>query len=162
MLTIVKKGRFSFDYRLFDGPDHVADLTMSRWRNAGQFTVDGLHYIVRLPRWSWTGNPLMLESDGRLVASANNPAFSRSNRPLSTMTYGHQECELWKGRNVRIPGTSFLSTDEIDLRAGGVLLGSWTFDQQFRRTEAPLPDVPLAIKVFIAAWMLLVRRGMYG
>jgi hypothetical protein len=39
MLTIVKKGRFSFDYRLFDGPDHVADLTMSRWRNAGQFTV---------------------------------------------------------------------------------------------------------------------------
>jgi hypothetical protein len=171
MLTILKRSTFSTDYRLFDGPDHVADLTLSRWRDAGKFTVDGLHYILRRPRWSWTGDPLMLESDGsgersspglvgsrRLVAYAKSSTFFRSNRPLATMTYGHWECELWQGRTVRLPGTWFLSANEIDLRAGGVLLGSWTIDLGFRRTTAAPCDVPLEIKVFIAAWMLLVKR----
>jgi hypothetical protein len=158
MLTIVHNSTFSADYRLYDGRDPVADLTLSRLRNAGGFTVEGQQYrFGPAPGWSWGSAPLILESDVRLVASVRCPVvFLRSSRPRGTMTYRHWECEFWQGRDV---GTWYAPAHETDLRAGAVRLGSWTTDLEFRQEAAPPPEVTLAIKAFMAAWVLLDRRG---
>lgn len=171
MLTIVHKSTFASDYGLYEGRDHVADITLSRLRNAGEFDVDGTHYVFGpAPGWSWTSAPLILESDPpgvqssreragsrQLVASAKCPGvFLRAGRPRAVLSYRGWECEFWQGRNV---GTWIIPSHEIDLRSRGVVLGSWTRDLEFRQEAAPPRDLPLAVKVFMAAWVLLDRRG---
>jgi hypothetical protein len=162
MLTVGQTNVFSSKFPLLDGVAYVADVAFSRWREAGYFTVNGEHYFFGRPLSTFWMGPLRLEKAAekdlprRLVAHAERAPFWSN--AWATVSYGNRVCELSRGRRVRYPGASFLSGEEIACRADGVLLGSWTIDLHFRWATAPPRDVPLAIKIFVAAFVIVLTR----
>ena len=143
MLTAAPKQWFSWDFTVAEGPQTVADIEISRWREKGVLTVQGVDY--RVYREGMMSGDFILESAGSVLARAQKPsAFHRS------FEIKH-EGRLYTLRAKSVFGRTFL------LLAGEKEIGSLSPDGMMtRRAKVDLPSsLPLAVRVFVV-WLAVI------
>lgn len=143
MLTATPRGWFSWDYAVSRDHDHLADIDISWWREKGTLTVDGRQYGVYRERP--LSGKFILESDGRIVASAEKPS---SLRRRLLIEHADKQYEL-KPRG--------MFTRTFELHSGPTTVGSLSAKGVFsRRMNVDLPEaLPLPVRVFVM-WLTVI------
>lgn len=143
MLTVIPKSWFSWDFTLMEGSRAVADIDVSRWREKGMLTVDGIDYMVY--RKGFMSGTFILELDGTELARAEKPnAFHRAFR----IEYADKQYTV-RAKSVFRRGFLLLDGD----REIGTLLPKGVFSRQ---ATAEFPEeIPLRVKVFII-WLAVI------
>jgi hypothetical protein len=146
MLTAVPKSWFSWDFRILDGEQTVAEIDLSIWGEKGSLTVERTSYQVH--REAWMRGAFVLQANGAVLARAEKPsAFQRS----FDIQHAGKRYRLRAGS---VFGRSFVLLD------GTRELGSVFLEQLFsRRACVELPaELPLPLRIFILWLVLLLWR----
>lgn len=105
----------------------------------GSFDLDGHVYSVRANMWGSTYG--MARDDGTPVATARHVGRKRWTVEAGDQTYEFQRASLWR--------------TEQELRSGGQRVGSVRRTSRWRSdATADLPELPLAVQVFVLAVVL--------
>ncbi|MEM7248020.1 MAG: hypothetical protein AAF533_21990 [Acidobacteriota bacterium] len=70
------KSWLSWSFLLEEDGKHFTELEMSSWREAGRFSLGGAEHVLRRdgPLGGLLGGPYVLESKGRILATARKPS----------------------------------------------------------------------------------------
>jgi hypothetical protein len=142
-LTLTPKHWFSWDFDVSDGARQLVDIRLSRWRERGVLSADGVDYTVY--RESLLGD-FVLEHAGSTLARATKPsAFHR----MFVITYKEKPYTLRAESAFR---RAFIVLD------GSAEVGSIVPETMWgRRATVSLPDDwPLPLKSF-AIWLTVVH-----
>lgn len=143
MLQIAPLRWFSWDFRVFEESQAVADIDISWWRERGELTVRGGTF--RVSRTGMLSGDFLLESGTGIVARATKPSFLRRSFVVQheAKTYTLRARSSFRRSFVLLEG---------DREVGAIVPdGFWT-----RRASANLPgEVALPVQVFLI-WLAVL------
>jgi hypothetical protein len=143
MLHIAPVRWFSWDFTVSDGPQRVADIDISWWRERGELTVNGKTF--RVSREGMFSREFVLESTDGVVARATKPGALRRSFVVThgTAVYTLQAASAFRRRFVLLAD---------DREVGEIApAGFWS-----RRATANLPEaLPLPVRVFLI-WLTVI------
>jgi hypothetical protein len=142
-LTIVPRHWYSWDFDLTDGNRPLAGLEMSRWREKGVLTVDGVDH--RVYREGLMSGEFILERDGVVLARATKPSAFRNAFELNFggWKYTLRKKSMWS-RSFVVEGGE---------REIGSLVPKSMWSRRARVTLPP--DWPLPVRAFVI-WLTLI------
>ncbi len=143
MLRAIPRHWFSWNYRIFEESQHVADIDVSWWCEKGLLTVQGDAYQVY--REGPKRGAFILESSGTVLARAEKPSVF-----LRCFFFEH------KGRFYTLRASSAFRREFI-LLDGAETIGFLSPEGIFtNRASVDLPEtLPLAVRVFIV-WLTVI------
>jgi hypothetical protein len=143
MLQIAPVRWFSRDFTVSDGPQRIADIYISWWRERGELTVNGRTF--RVSREGMFSGDFVLESTDGVVARASKPSALRRSFVVThgTAVYTLQAASAFRRRFVLLAD---------DREVGEIApAGFWS-----RRATANLPEaLPLPVRVFLI-WLTVI------
>ncbi|MBC8405193.1 MAG: hypothetical protein H8E15_08200 [Planctomycetes bacterium] len=144
MLNARPNGRFSWNYKFFDGDALVAELEIPRFRSQGKLILqDDIFEIGR--EGILSGDFFLTEEGGEVVASARKRGFILRS----------YEVKIGQSRYVLAPGSWF--TRKFELLKGSKVIGRIQPEGFLnRRAEILLPtDMPLQIQAYLT-WLVVI------
>jgi hypothetical protein len=143
MWQIIPERWFSWNFKVTEGAQLVADLDISSWRDRGELHVEGQSYAIS--RKNWLSRTITLEDGARVLATAERLRFFRHSYALEIagMTYILQRKSAF--------GRAFVLTNDIGV------IGTVTPTGLFsRHAVADMPaDFSLPLRLFMV-WLVLL------
>lgn len=143
-LQIVPTNWYDWKFRVTDGSQSVANLTVSGWCEQGALNIGASAY--RINRESWMSGAFILEREDTVLARAEKPSFFR------------REFVIYhRDREYLLRPESLFRRAFVLLDSSQHVVGSITPKTAFTRTAAAdLPDVlPLPVRMFIV-WLTML------
>jgi hypothetical protein len=151
MLTIIPRTWYSWDFAVVEDGRQWAFMDLSKWREKGVLTIDGVEH--RVYREGMMSGDFLLERDGAVLVRASKPSAF-----FNTLTVGYQgrEYTLKKRSAWRRTFVVLAPVGEAGSALGGEVGSLVPTGALTRKADVDLPeDWPLHLRVFVI-WLAII------